>query len=327
MADRLGDSESRAYALVSELAVQCYCEAYSADAFEAKRRETEAVLATLEDAYLQNFFWAHLSFDRLCRGLVLEANLHVDHMMQIGADRNDPRVLGYGTAMKAFIAMCTDDYAPALEMSKEALNISRADFETAIATSARLCSSIPLSKPGAASEAQTYIAHCVQTDRGLFAGGSDAMVGVALAMEGKIGAGIRHLEAAIARREAEGWLTAANWNRLFLCEIYLEILSGKGASVGVVLRNIGTLVGVMIHGPKRIAALVDQVRAYQTFDRSGHYFARTELILGMLQKVKKKRALATRHLGEALRIVKPTGPSAMQTRIEGALAELAEAKT
>ena len=46
------------------------------------------------------------------------------------------------------------------------------------------------------------------------------------------------------------------------------------------------------------------------------------MILGLLYKVKKKRALATTHLMEARRIVSAVGPSPMLTRIETALAEL-----
>ena len=324
MADRLGDHDARAYAMVSELAVQCYCEPLTTMAFQTKRQETEAVLARVDDAYLQNYFWAHLGFDSLCRGQIVGANAASDHMMLVGAARNDPRSLGYGTAMKALIAMCTDDYATAFAMSEQAVQVSRVDFEIAIATASRLSSSIPLNTHGGADGVRAFLGKCELNGWTLFGSGPDAMLGVALAMGGRIGAGIRHLEAAIARREAEGWLTAANWNRLFLCEIYIEILSGKGgASLGVLLRNAGALAGVLVYGPKRISALVEQVRAYPTFDPAGHYHARTELILGMLHKIKKRRAPATHHLTAALRIVKPTGPSTLQSRIETALAELA----
>ena len=46
------------------------------------------------------------------------------------------------------------------------------------------------------------------------------------------------------------------------------------------------------------------------------------MILGLLYKAKKKRALAIQHLTEAKRIAWQFGPTAMRTRIEGALTEL-----
>ena len=132
---------------------------------------------------------------------------------------------------------------------------------------------------------------------------------------------------AIARREKEGYQVAADWYRLFLCEVYLGILSGEGgASLGVLLRNIRSLTGVLIFGEKRIVSLVEKVRSNPQFDRDGHYIGRTEMILGLLYKAKKKKALAIRHLKEALRIVKPSGASPMLTRIEVALAELTSAQ-
>jgi len=58
------------------------------------------------------------------------------------------------------------------------------------------------------------------------------------------------------------------------------------------------------------------------FDPNGHHIGRAEMILGLLYKIKKKKDLARRHLTEAQRIVAPTGPSPMLTRIEDALAAL-----
>jgi hypothetical protein len=46
-------------------------------------------------------------------------------------------------------------------------------------------------------------------------------------------------------------------------------------------------------------------------------------ILGLLYKVKNKRALALQHLTEAKRIACQFGPTPMLAKIEGALAELA----
>ena len=46
------------------------------------------------------------------------------------------------------------------------------------------------------------------------------------------------------------------------------------------------------------------------------------MIMGLLYKAKKKRALAVQHLTEAKRIASQSGPTPMLAKIEAALAEL-----
>lgn len=326
MAIRLGDPESMAYALVSELSVSSYCAPMTIELFQSKRREAEAALANLDDAYLQNFYLAITAYDELLRGRVAEARDAADRMIGIGVSKNDPRSLGYGTAMKALIAMVSDDYESALELSEQALGVSRAVLEWAIATNAKICALVPLNKQGAVEELNRHMAYCAERSWALFTAGPDPMLGVALVMNGRIGEGLRRIEMSVGRREKEGYKAAADWNRLFLCEIYLGILSGQGgASLGVLVRNIRSLTGVLIFGEKRIVALVEQVRSNPQFDRDGHYLGRAEMILGLLHKTKKRKAPAMQHLTEARRIINPSGPSPMLTRIEVALAELAKA--
>jgi len=84
----------------------------------------------------------------------------------------------------------------------------------------------------------------------LLAGG-DGAYGVALAMRGEIGAAIRWLAEAISRREQEGYRSAADWYRMFLCEIYLEVISSKEKpSATVLFRNARTLASIIFWGSK-----------------------------------------------------------------------------
>lgn len=151
----------------------------------------------------------------------------------------------------------------------------------------------------------------------------DGLYGIALVLHGEISGGIHWMEQAISRREREGYRTAADWYRMFLCEIYLEILSGKERPPAKVLvRNILTLVNVMFTAQKRICALVEQVRQNPQLDPNGHHIGRCEMILGLLYKAKKKHALAVQHLTAAKRIASQFGPTPMLARIDAALAEL-----
>ena len=201
--------------------------------------------------------------------------------------------------------------------------MSRAPFERAIATSARKIALVLLNKPGALDEVGGYIAKCAENGWMLALSGPENLWGVALASNGRIQEGLGYIEQTIARREKEGYRACADWCRTYLCEVYLDVLSGNGkASLGLLVRNFRALSWVMMFGAKRIEALIEHVRSNPQFDPNGHYIGRAEMILGLLYKAKKKKALAAEHLSEARRIAAAFGPSPMLTRIEAALAEL-----
>jgi hypothetical protein len=111
---------------------------------------------------------------------------------------------------------------------------------------------------------------------------------------------------------------------LFLCEIYLEIVSSKDRpSASVLARNAFTLVIVTLTAERQIVGLVDRVRQNPQLDPNGHFVARCEMILGLPYKAKKRRVLAEMHLTEVKRIVSQLGRTPMLTKIETALVELA----
>ena len=73
------------------------------------------------------------------------------------------------------------------------------------------------------------------------------------------------------RREQEGYRAAADWYRLFLAEIYLEMISGaEKPPARILLRNLLTLVKVMFTAQKRILSLVERVRQNPQMDANGH---------------------------------------------------------
>jgi hypothetical protein len=60
------------------------------------------------------------------------------------------------------------------------------------------------------------------------------------------------------------------------------------------------------------------------FDPAGFHIGRAQMILGLLYKIKKKRALALQHLTEAKRILSQFGQSPILARVETSLAELGQ---
>ena len=60
------------------------------------------------------------------------------------------------------------------------------------------------------------------------------------------------------------------------------------------------------------------------FDPAGHQVGRAQMILGLLYKAKKKRALAVQHLTEAKRIFSQFGHTPVLARVETALLGLGQ---
>jgi hypothetical protein len=103
----------------------------------------------------------------------------------------------------------------------------------------------------------------------------------------------------------------------------LEIIAGKEKpSISVLLKNIPILLQAILAASSRIKTLVARFRQNLHIDPSGQHFGRTEMVLGLLSKAKRKPGLAVQHLTEAHRITVQFGPSPMLTKIDAALAEL-----
>jgi hypothetical protein len=151
----------------------------------------------------------------------------------------------------------------------------------------------------------------------------DGILAVSQVLQGNISKGINSLEDAILRREAEGYRACADWYRLFLCEIYLQIISGnEKLPFSALLRNFPILLKVLLSAASRIrgetALLLDSPR----WSGEGHFVGHAQLILGLLYKTKRRRALAVQHLTASRRILSQFGQTPMLMRVEAALAEL-----
>ncbi|WP_341367676.1 AAA family ATPase [Yoonia sp. BS5-3] len=324
MAKRLGDPTSLVYAMVNELSVSIYFSPITNEEFAAKTQQIETHLERLQDAYIQNYFLATLGWNELTRGRVAKAHAASDRMIAASKSNDDPRSLGYGTAMKALIAMVTDDHDLAFREAQTARKVSKVPFETAIADAARLAAMVPLQKPGAIEMIDQHINTCDDKGWALFTFGPATMLGVAYAMSGHIAEGLRQIEGAVQKRTDEGSQISADWARLFLCELYLAILTGEGGgSLAVLIRNLRSILKVRLFGEKRLTRMIEEIRLNPQYDDQGHFIARCDMIMGLLYKAKKKKQLARTHLSKARVVVETAGQSPMLTRINRALAELA----
>jgi hypothetical protein len=133
------------------------------------------------------------------------------------------------------------------------------------------------------------------------------------------------LEEAILKRENEGYRAAADWCRLNLAEVYLQIIGGnEKLPFPALLKNLLILLEVMFMAPSRIRALMTRFLENPRFDPAGHHAGRAPMILGLLYKIKKNPALAIQHLTEAKRILSQFGQTPMLARVHAALVELGQ---
>jgi hypothetical protein len=104
--------------------------------------------------------------------------------------------------------------------------------------------------------------------------------------------------------------------------VYLQIIAGnEKPPLGVLLRNLPTLLKVRLTASSRIRALA--ARALERhYDPDSSYIGKWELILGLLCKYRKKSDLAAQHLTKAKDILARYGQTPILARVETALAEL-----
>jgi hypothetical protein len=116
-----------------------------------------------------------------------------------------------------------------------------------------------------------------------------------------------------------------DWYRLFLCEIYLQIIGGnERLPIRNLLKNLPIILKVMVTAATRMRALTTHVLENPQFAPEGHFIGRAQMILGLFYKIKKKRALAVQHLTEARRILSQFGQTPILARVETALVELGQ---
>ena len=323
MTEAFGDARTKAYALVTKILLSTYCAPKAAAEIRADTRTALAAAENAKDSYLLYNILAAASWDELNRGLITEASRAAEEMLSAGRLTNDPRSMGYALALKALVALMRDDFHATLQYSEEAIGISRVPFDRETANSARCTALVLLQRPEALDSVRAFMQTCERNGWKLLQSGPDDLWGVALILNGKLGEGLRYMKGAIRRREAEGYRGSADWTRMFLGEIYVQLLSGAGKpSLGALMRNFGTLLNVRLTARRQVLTLIAKARSSPQFDPNGIFVARCEMILGLLSKATKRRSSAITHLSEARRITAQFGASPILTRIEGALQEL-----
>ena len=324
MADRLGDSRSKAYSLAGEIHVSTVTAPKPLHEFEALRREAIEAASDTPDAYIQNWTMFVIGWEQFHRGRMNDARNAARELMQIGRRLTDPRSTGLGFALLTWIALACGSYNEALEYAEQSLTVAITPWDRIIASDGKGSALILLRRiDEGAKLLEEDCRRCV-ADGDLYSlVGNEGTLGVCRVLQGNMGQGIRLLEEGILRREHEGLRTVADWYRMLLSQVYLEIIGGnEKPPLPRLLKNLPIILKVMATASSRIVAMNRRMMENPHLDPVAHHVGSAHMLLGRLYKIKKKRALALEHLSEAQRILSQFGPSPLLTQIETALAEL-----
>ena len=345
IAERVGDSTSLAYSLATEIFVSTIIAPKPLHEFEIVKRQAITAASNTADAYIQGFVRFVVWIEEMYQGRIGEARALAHETMQVGQQLNDPRCTGLGLFMIGFIAVIVGSYAEALEYGEQLLSVAVTPWDREAGT---LCKGYALLSLGPTEDGEKLIEGqrrrrlLGQTEEGekLIEGqrsralidgylhtlrDSDPFIGLAKILRGDIGDGIRFIEKAIQRQEKVGDSRLADGYRTTLCEVYLKIIGGYGyLPLPTLLRNLPILLKVMITASSRIRSIITRMAENPLADHSGFHHGHAELILGLLYKSKKKRALALEHLFEAKRALSEIGQTPTLARVDAALAELGQ---
>jgi len=265
-----------------------------------------------------------IAWAEIHRGRVNEARATAQEFMRVGQQSNDPRSTGLGFAILAWIVMLSDSYTEALEYSERSLAVAITPFDQGLATDGKAAALVLLRKTEDGAKLLEERRRRYLVDGYIYGlVGTDVIVGVCKVLQGNMAGGIRMIEQAILKREGEGYRGAADWYRLILCDVYLQIIAGnEKLPLPVLLRNLPIILKVIVTASSRIRTLVAPVLENPQFDPKGHFVGRANMVLGLLFTIRKKRALAISYLTEARRILSEFGQTPMLARIETALAEM-----
>jgi hypothetical protein len=324
MAQRLGDDRSQAYALSCQILITSAVAPTTLKDREPIAQSALNAASRTEDAYIGSVVRWVVAIDEIGRGRMRVAREIAEEMGAIGRRLNDPRPRGMGMGILGWISLTSDDYDQALYYAEECLRIAYTPQERMNALGVKGAALVLLKN---LDEGQSVLSNIRRELTELNWRYEllliDPAYGVLTVLNGRLGKGIRIIEDVISTARRDGWRVAEDWAKLFLCEVYLEIMFPKERPpIRLLIRNIPILIKVLFGGRSAIETLVSQIRSNPQFEPSGHHNGRAEMILGFLYKGRSNGALAIQHMSEAKRILSQFGQTPILARVEAALMEL-----
>ena len=228
MAERLDDDRSRAYALSSQILVSSAVAPMTRRDMRPLVKKALDAASRIEDAYIRSVVRWVIAIDEISRGRMINAKQIADDMTAIGHELNDPRPTAMAMGILGWISLTSDDYEKALHYAEECLAIAFTPQERMNALGVK-GSALALLKR--LEEADIVLSDIRRQVRDLNWRYELTLLepayGVLTVLNGRLAKGIAIIQTAIAGAHQDGWRAAEDWAKLFLCEVYLEVLFAK----------------------------------------------------------------------------------------------------
>ena len=276
------------------------------------------------DNYILN--WAHFAVaaDYVSRGLMNEARDWAWKLMADGRERDDRRAIGIAHWLLCWINTVDARYEDAVANAEESLRTAITPVDRHVALAGRATASILL---GQTVDGLTHLEEARRwTSEADFPYLERVMTGgiaAAYVLTGRLKEGVALLERTIDASDKDGDRGNAWWNRIFLAEIYLEILASRQkVALGILLKNFGAILRAKLFGARLARALLEEAGQHPQLHDQGALRARIDMDLGLLHKITKQRGLARQYLEKARGPAELQGAGLMVGKIDAALAEL-----
>ena len=321
MAERLGDGKSRAYSEAGVFFLDSIpCE--RADDIVARGDRAIEIASLSGDVYIAGWLRFMVAWNAFHRGKILRAKAIVDDLLRAGAELRDPRSTGLALWLRCWMSIVSDDPETALRCAEEAEKSAILPLERSTSESGKAAALVALRRVEEGAPLLAAVrARAARHERWFLFMGNDFAYGVALALRGDIAAGVRHIEKAIVARDAQGFTLAADWYRMGLGRMYIEILDGGGprAPLKVVLRNLGFLVHAKAFGRRKAIRLLDRAARHPSLNDENFHRGNIRYLLGLAYLGRGDKRAAATHLRSARGIVERHGASVVLDKIDAAL--------
>ena len=324
VADRLGDPRARAYARTSKILCSTILAPMSVEEIEREGRLALDDATHEPDGYIENWALWVLCWDCVHRTDTLRARSFAHEIVRNARDRNNPRALGFGLWSLGWVAIVDERYADALTYGEEGERLAVLPLDRMVSAQVRGVALIGLRQVAEGSRILAELwEEFAKNDWRYNLNGTDLMLSLALVMQGKFAKGVSQIRKHIVESERQGYRLIADWARVFLAEVYLELLTGKEKpSIGVLMQNIAFLVRTVPFAAQRALELLLQASANQQIGKMTEFSARINFDMGIACKLKKRRSQARTYFERAREIAQPLNAATLLTKIDTALAEL-----
>jgi class 3 adenylate cyclase len=283
IADRLGDYRARAYARASRILCSTILTPMSPEEVE---REGQLALEEAKqepDGYIENWIPWVLLWDFGHRFEINRAKSFAHNIVQNARERSDPRAHGLGLWSLGWVNILDEQFADALANGEEGEKVAVLPLDRLVSTQVEGIALIGLRQVDDGSRILTELREqFTKNDWRYNCSGTNLILGLALIMQGKFAKGTSQIRNHIAESERQGYHLLADWSRVLLAEVYLELLTGKEKpGIRVLLQNLVFLIRTLPFAAGMALRLLSQASANQQIGKSTTLAARISFGIGL----------------------------------------------